>query len=302
MLLRMGAIISIKPQLRSWIEHNLDRGCPPQQLVEGMIAQRFDPPIAQGLVRAFVDARNAGVPVTGDTVRIDTPAEAYADDVPRIAAGHSIHTVDRVVSVVARLSRPVIAVLANVLSAEECEQLIALARPRLRPSTVVDPATGENRVAEYRNSEGMFFSLCETPFIAALDARFSQIANLPVDHGEGLQVLRYAPGSHSTPHFDFLMPRNPTSEQSLRRSGQRVSSLVAYLNDVPGGGETIFPHAGLSICPRRGNAVYFEYCNSRGQVDAASLHAGAPVTAGEKWAVTKWTRERRFVPAPATDP
>ena len=297
----MGVVVSIKPQLGSWIEHNLDRGCPPEQLVEGMIAQRFDPPIARGLVRAFVNARNAGVPLNGDTVRLDTPATAYRDDAPRISAGNSIRTVDRVVSVVARLSRPVIAVLANVLSAGECEQLIALARPRLRPSTVVDPVTGENRVAEYRNSEGMFFALGETPFIAALDARFAQIANLPIDHGEGLQVLRYAPGGHSAPHFDFLMPRNPTSEQSLRRSGQRVSSLVAYLNEVPGGGETTFPRAGLAICPQRGNAVYFEYCNDRSQVDAASLHAGALVTEGEKWVVTKWMRERRFVAAPASD-
>lgn len=294
------AIVNIKPQLRSWIENNLDRGCPPQQLIEGMIAQRFDPPIAQGLVRAFVEARNAGVPLTADSIRIEVPAAAL-NEPPRMTAGNSILTSDRRVSVVARLSRPVIAVLANIMSAEECEQLIALARPRLRPSTVVDPVTGENSVAEYRNSEGMFFALCETPLIAALDARFSQIMNLPIDHGEGLQVLRYGPGTHSTPHFDFLVPRNEASEQSLRRSGQRVSTLVAYLNDVPGGGETAFPHAGLSVCAQRGNAVYFEYCNSRGQVDAASRHAGAPVTEGEKWAVTKWMRERRFVPAPAPD-
>jgi prolyl 4-hydroxylase len=266
-----------------------------------MIAQRFDPPIAQGLVRAFVDARKAGAPLTADTVRIDVPTAAYVNDPPRIAAGKSIRTADRVVSVVARLSRPFIAVLANVLSAEECEQLIALARPRLAPSTVVDPVTGENRVAEHRNSEGMFFRLSETPLIAKLDARFSQIMNTPIEHGEGLQVLRYGPGTRSTPHFDFLVPRNEASEQSLQRSGQRVSSLVVYLNDVAGGGETTFPHAGLSVCPQRGNAVYFEYCNSRGQVDAASLHAGAPVTDGEKWAVTKWMRERRFVSAPATN-
>jgi prolyl 4-hydroxylase len=74
--------------------------------------------------------------------------------------------------------------------------------------------------------------------------------NLPIDHGEGLQVLRYGPGTRYTPHFDFLVPRSEDSEQSLRRSGQRVSSLVAYLNDVPGGGETIFPHVGLSVCPQ----------------------------------------------------
>jgi prolyl 4-hydroxylase len=291
----MTALVKIDPQLRHWIEHNLDRGCPPEQLIEGMIAQRFDPPIAQGLVRAFMDARNAGVPLTADTVRVDMPTADYVDDPPRMTTGNSIRIADRVVSVVARLSRPIIAVLANVLSAKECEQLIALARPRLTPSTVVDPVTGENRVAEHRNSEGMFFAPGETPLIAALDARFSLIMNLPIDHGEGLQVLHYGPGTRSTPHFDFLVPRNAASEQSLRRSGQRVSSLVAYLNDVPGGGETTFPHAGLSVCPQRGNAVYFEYCNGRGQVDAASLHAGAPVTEGEKWAVTKWMRQRPFV-------
>ena len=293
----MAAHVKIDSQLRHWIEHNLDRGCPPEQLIEGMIAQRFDPPVAKGLVRAFVDARTRGVPLAADMVSIDMPRAAYVDDAPRIAAGSSILTSDRVVSVVARLSRPVIAVLANVLSAEECEQLIALARPRLTPSTVVDPGTGDKRPAEYRDSEGMFFAPGETPLIAALDARLSQIMNLPVDHGEGLQVLRYGPGTRFTPHFDFLVPRNEDSEQSLRRSGQRVSSLVVYLNDVPGGGETTFPHVGLSVCPQRGNAVYFEYCNSRGQVDAESLHAGAPVTAGEKWAVTKWMRQRRFVSA-----
>jgi len=298
----VSALVKIDQQLRHWIKHNLDRGCPPEQLIEGMIAQRFDPPIAQGLVRAFVDARTTGVPLTADTVSIDIPAAAYVQDPPRMTAGNSIRTADRVISVVARSSRPVVAMLANVLSAEECEQLIALARPRLKPSTVVDPATGENRVAEYRNSEAMFFALGETPLIAALDARFSQLMNLPIDHGEGLQVLRYGPGTRYTPHFDFLVPRNAASEQSLRRSGQRVSSLVAYLNDVPGGGETTFPRAGLSVCPQRGNAVYFEYCNARGQVDAASLHAGAPVTDGEKWAVTKWMRERRFVAARTLGP
>ena len=56
----------------------------------------------------------------------------------------------------------------------------------------------------------MFFLPGETPLIAALDARFSQLMNLPIDHGEGLQVLRYGPGTRYTPHFDFLVPRMKT--------------------------------------------------------------------------------------------
>jgi prolyl 4-hydroxylase len=296
----MKVAVNIPPPIRSWIERNLDLGCVPEQLIEGLIAERFDPPIARGLIRAFADARATGMPLTSDTVRIDIPDSTHVNDAPRIASGHSIRIANRVVSVLARVSRPVIAVLANVLSAEECDELIAIARPRLKPSTVVDPVTGENRAVEYRSSEAMFFRPGETPFVAALEIRFSAIMNLPIEHGEGLQVLRYGPGDCYAPHVDFLVPGTEAADQSLRRSGQRVSSLVAYLNDVPGGGETTFPHAGLSVSPVRGNAVYFEYCNGRGQVDAASLHAGAPVIDGEKWVVTKWMRERRFVPAAMT--
>ncbi len=59
----------------------------------------------------------------------------------------------------------------------------------------------------------------------------------------------------------------------------------------------MFPEVGLSVCARRGHGVYFEYCDELNQLDALTLHAGAPVTSGEKWAVTKWMRQRRFVAA-----
>jgi prolyl 4-hydroxylase len=141
----------------------------------------------------------------------------------------------------------------------------------------------------------MFFELCENPFVSKLDRRIAQLMNCPLENGEGLQVLRYGPGGHSSPHFDFLVPSNATNVASLQRSGQRISSLVIYLSDVERGGETVFPEAGLSVAARKGNAVYFEYSNSRGQVDHRSLHAGAPVLSGEKWAMTKWMRARAFV-------
>lgn len=291
----MSIAIKLNDELKQWIFHNLDRGCAPEQLIQSMIGQKFEPVIARGLVDAFVDSRRTGEPMAGDTVTLEVDAPPYSYETPRLAAGNTIQTSDRLVSVTMRLQRPACAVLANLLSAEECGQLIALARPRLTPSTVVDPMTGANQMAAHRDSEGMFFRLAENPFIARLDERISQLMNSPVDHGEGLQVLRYGPGTQSTPHFDFLMPSNATNQQSLERSGQRISSLVIYLNDVPRGGETVFPEVGLTVCPRRGHGVYFEYCNSRGQVDPLSLHAGAPVIEGEKWAVTKWMRQRRFL-------
>jgi prolyl 4-hydroxylase len=293
----MSVVVKLSPELKSWIVHNLDRGCRPAQLIESMVGQKFDLALARRLIEAFVHARSTGVPIAGDTLSLEPAVPPYSIEESRLPAGNSIETADRSVSVTCRLRRPCVAVLSNVMNKEECDRLIELAKPRLGPSTVVDPKTGMNTVAAHRNSEGMFFRLEETPFIASLDRRVSWIMGMPVAHGEGLQVLRYGPGTQSTPHFDFLAASGAANQQSLARSGQRVSSLVIYLNDVPSGGETAFPEAGLTVSALRGNAVYFEYCDSRGEVDPLSLHAGSPVLSGEKWALTKWMRQRPFVSA-----
>ncbi|HVW68383.1 MAG TPA: 2OG-Fe(II) oxygenase [Steroidobacteraceae bacterium] len=293
----MAVTVNLPSELRGWIINNLDRGCAPAELVKSMIGQRFEPQIAHGLVSAFVKARSTGVEPPTSSVSLDLTDQTYHNEAPRIARGNLLRTTDREIPVLLRYEKPIIVVLERVFSDEECAQLIELARPRLRLSTVVDPQTGANTVANYRNSEGMFFRLGETPLIERLDQRVSEIMNCPVVHGEGLQVLRYGVGGHTAPHFDFLIPSNPTNEASVKRSGQRHSTLIIYLSDVAQGGETVFPEVGLSVSPRRGNALYFEYANSRQQLDARSLHAGAPVIEGEKWAVTKWMRTRPFVAA-----
>jgi prolyl 4-hydroxylase len=262
-------------------------------------------------VTAYPDRpRNAGVtsfPENGampTIIRVSRgprSASEYEYETARIAAGNVLRARGREFRVLQRLQRPVVATVEQLFSPGECQRLIAQALPRLRRSTVVDPLTGTNAVADYRESEGMFFRLREDPFIAELDERVSAVMGCPVEHGEGLQVLRYGTGGHTAPHFDFLTPSNAANSESIARSGQRISTLIVYLNDVTEGGETIFPAAGLAVVPRRGNALYFEYTNSRQQVDQWTLHAGAPVVSGEKWVVTKWMRARRFVPAGTND-
>ena len=74
--------------------------------------------------------------------------------------------------------------------------------------------------------------------------------------------------------------------------GQRVGTLVMYLNEPQGGGATIFPEAGLEVAPVKGQAVFFSY--DRAHPSTGTLHGGAPVLAGEKWVATKWLREGRF--------
>jgi prolyl 4-hydroxylase len=291
----MARVVRFAPQLGHWLTHNLDRGAAPDALVATMREQGMQAHAAEAIVAAWLDARRRGAAPPVDSIEL--PDAAARPAAARLAPGTRIDAGDREVAVHMRTGDPVCAALGNVLDAEECRTLIELARPRLAPSTLVDPTTGRDVVSEHRTSWGMFFRLEENDFIARLDRRLSRLMNLPLENGEGLQVLHYPTGAGSEPHFDYLQPGNAANRESVARSGQRVSTLVTYLCDVPAGGQTVFPALGWAVSPFRGNAVYFEYADDAGQVDPRSLHASAPVTQGEKWVVTKWMRQRRFVSA-----
>jgi prolyl 4-hydroxylase len=283
----MTTLARFPAALGDWIDQQLELGWDTEALVRTMQERGMAVGTSRAIVEAFANARVLGSPRPVDTVELR--------ETPRLLPGSAIRTSDGTVRVASRIERPVLAVLNDVLDADECHELVELARPRLRPSTIVDPGTGRDVVTGLRASSGMFFRPGETALVTRIDRRLAELMNLPIENGEGLQVLHYAIGAGSAPHHDYLAPTNAANCASVARSGQRVSTLVAYLNDVPAGGETAFPTIGLSVSPQRGHAVCFEYCNEAGELDEALLHASRQVEQGEKWVATKWMRSKRFI-------
>lgn len=116
---------------------------------------------------------------------------------------------------------------------------------------------------------------------------------MPVNHGEGIQILNYANGGEYKPHFDYL-PDNEGGQANMQKGGQRIITIIMYLNNVITGGATIFPEINLNIYPKKGSALYFSYYSTNGEVDPLTLHGGSPVIVGEKWIATKWIREQPY--------
>lgn len=271
----------------NWINHNIRSGCTPESLLSEMIQSQFDPLFACAAIYTRLSVNEAAQAE-------EDSSQVYVYEQPRFYhSGPVIAIDDRLIRVVCRVDQPVIRVLDNVLSAEECDQLIQISTNKLQRSKVIDTVTGEETVIKERTSYGAFFTVREDEFIAKLDERIAKLMNSPVEHGEGLQVLNYKVGGEYRTHVDYFS-RAAEGEKHHLRGGQRVSTLVIYLNDVEEGGETTFPEIQLSVTPNKGSAVYFEYTNSLGQSDPMTLHAGAPVIRGEKWIATKWVRERNF--------
>lgn len=178
------------------------------------------------------------------------------------------------------------------LSTDECSQLIALAKGRLKPSSVVDSDSGvDGRNDRVRVSESVVTFKGENSLVSDVERKISVVAGCPVSHLENLQLTRYGPGGFYVPHNDFFEFSNPAASQILKRGGQRVATFVIYLNTPLMGGTTDFPRLGVEVQPEEGKALFFTYPN----MDRTLFHGGSKVVAGEKWILVTWVRQSRFL-------
>jgi prolyl 4-hydroxylase len=274
---------SITEDLKTWLQHQLASGVSMADAQAAMRASGWDDAIAERAVRQAQEA--AGAPA-------ELPPPGTVPE-PLLAPGAAVVDVGgRLVRVLMSMRFPRVLVFDGLFDDAECDALVEEARPRLTRSETVDNSTGGSEVNAARTSDGMFFQRGESPLIQRLEQRVAALLRWPIGWGEGLQVLRYRPGAEYRPHHDFFDPRHPGTEAVLKRGGQRVGTLLLYLNTPARGGATTFPDVQLEVAAVKGRAVFFSY--DRPHAVTRSLHGGAPVVEGEKWVATKWLRQREF--------
>lgn len=269
---------TISNELQDWIIDTLKQGVSPLAITNGLIKKGFD---ARFAYETMFEIAFASSEIKGASAY--HYESVYLNEQP-----NSIVVDNQKVFVRSKFIKPAIVQLDDVLSDEECDFLIARAKSRLQPSKVIDANSGAEKAAAGRTSKGMYFNLQEDDFIARIEKRISLLTSYPIENGEGLQVLHYEVGDEYKSHFDFF----PDNRVDLRNGGQRIATMLIYLNDVESGGETIFPKINASFTPKKGSAVFFHYGNSLGEVDRKSLHSSLPVQKGEKWVATKWIRQK----------
>ncbi|MFZ2987331.1 2OG-Fe(II) oxygenase [Ideonella sp.] len=281
----MGASTAtpVSPALTAWLLEQAAAGCGPVELLRAMRASGWD----EASARLALAQTLPGLPAPMATVAAPAgPAPVVSPGATQIELG------EQVVQLQFSLALPRVVSLAGFLSDAECDELMALAGPRLSRSETVVGETGGSEVNGARTSDGMFFARAENPLCLRIEQRIADLLHWPVSHGEGLQVLRYRPGAQYLPHHDYFDPAQPGSASVLARGGQRVGTLLIYLNTPEAGGATLFPDVGLEVMPRKGHALFFSY--PQPEAATLTLHGGAPVIRGEKWVATKWLREREF--------
>jgi prolyl 4-hydroxylase len=312
---------SLANDLKSWLQENIARGCAQDSMVQslraagyqvkfareavGLAFERHTPlRQAQDTVVAVQESERAVSFKSAQTVQPvlgmqggqgAQPAQPPMTSSEILAAtGNTVETSDRKVNILFALNAPRIVLFGGLLSHEECDEMVAMSARKLQRSTVVNSVTGAYDVHPDRTSSGTHFERGENELIRRIERRIAELVGMPAINGEPIQILHYTPGAEYKPHFDFFDPGFEGNDKVLAMGGQRVATLIMYLNDVEAGGTTVFPDLGLDVLPCKGNAVYFAYATDEGQLDRRTLHGGSPVNAGEKWIATKWIRQRPY--------
>ena len=179
--------------------------------------------------------------------------------------------------------------LKDLITTSYCRLIIDKCRDRLVDSEVVG---GKHK--NIRNSKQCWIPK-DDPIVKPIFNAVSNYFNIPFENAEDLQVVRYLPDQYYNEHHDACCDGSDKCLTFIKRGGQRILTVLIYLNNEFESGHTYFKNLDLRIKPSTGSAiVFFPLAQGTNKCHPYALHAGTPVTKGQKWIANIWFRERKF--------
>tara|TARA_B100000214_G_C23715460_1_gene511789 strand:- start:73 stop:675 length:603 start_codon:yes stop_codon:yes gene_type:complete len=192
---------------------------------------------------------------------------------------------------------PLIHTYDNFITDEECEFIINIAKDNLKRAKVSDDTID---ISEYRGRTNSvhWVPLHKYDLMKKLCLRIAIEIDVPFKHFESFQIIHYTKGQEYQYHYDAY-DRNDKEQYKkyCEMRGNRLKTVLCYLNDVSSGGGTGFDsiqgrEEPLIVEPKKGRMILFQNVRPDGSLHKESRHAGLPVEDGEKWAFNLWVRER----------
>ncbi|ETO23084.1 hypothetical protein RFI_14101 [Reticulomyxa filosa] len=202
--------------------------------------------------------------------------------------------------------QPLMFSVHDFISEVEQSQLIDLTQQMIHQMTPSDVVESDS-YSHWRTSSTAWIDWNTSVTNDDVSYRIGLLLNIPFSHQEKTQVLRYRENEKYGLHLDYFDSPN-------MRSANRVATVLWYMNDVPIGGQTIFPMQNntvldkiynlysiqqcqefqrtinaLLVTPEKGKVVIFYNLQANGELDDHSIHGSCPVGPNlTKWAANKW--------------
>jgi predicted 2-oxoglutarate/Fe(II)-dependent dioxygenase YbiX len=189
---------------------------------------------------------------------------------------------------------PRIFTVEGFLPKPACAWMIKRARKKLSAAMINDAKVGGlSRDAGRSNSVAGSNYLEPDLIVQLANLRIAGAIKISGANQEPTNFLHYARGQEYRPHYDFIAPHEEHAfATELKIMGQRIVTVLVYLNEGYEGGETVFPRVNFRFKGKVGDALIFWTLSEQGEREPDSVHAGSPVTRGEKWLLSKWVREK----------
>jgi prolyl 4-hydroxylase len=199
---------------------------------------------------------------------------------------------------------PYIYTIDNFLTEKECKFIINVSKRNLKLAGVskMDNEKGL-KTGEYKGRTNSSYWMPHDLYPQTLEIakKIAKRIGCNYKHFENYQVIHYNENEEYKYHYDAFDINDETKYEKFcggpNGRGNRLRTVLVYLNDVIEGGGTGFDRLSeyddeTIVNPKMGKMVVFTNVNDDGSLNEKSRHSGLPVIKGEKWAFNLWLRER----------
>lgn len=187
---------------------------------------------------------------------------------------------------------PIVYVIDDFIDEYSCEHIIALSKDKYKRATVCGDKKGQ--VSNGRTGDNCWIVHDEDLITLEIADKISALVGIPLENSESFQSIYYDKGQQYKIHYDsWDLDNSDKMKRHFKNGGQRLLTVLGYLNDVEKGGGTKFSKLNKVVQAKKGRIVIFqnvEFGNNKKHIK--SQHAGMPVIQGEKYAFNLWFREQ----------
>lgn len=195
---------------------------------------------------------------------------------------------------------PLILTIDNFLTDNECDHIIKISNNNLSKAKTCYYNDEDKKRLNDENFKGRtnthhWIKYKKDKIVDNLFNKASKLLQTRNELFEALQVVHYNEKELFDYHYDaWNKNKKEQYDKYCSERGNRIYTLLIYLNDVKKGGHTGFnlTKNEIQIKPKKGKALLFKNLNEDGSLNTKSKHSGLPVLEGEKWACNLWLREK----------
>ena len=181
-------------------------------------------------------------------------------------------------------------IVDNIITEQEANHIINKSSMYFNDSRIL----GDTLDTTIRKSKSTWLYK-DDPIIMKIMVKISGIVKLPIENAEALQVVKYEPSGYYNEHHDSCCDGHHLCTEFIKRGGQRIKTVLIYLNDEFTEGATNFPVLNKKFKPPKYSAVVFNpLATNSNKCHPKAIHAGLPVKSGVKYVANLWFREHVF--------